>query len=204
MTFCTCAPSVAPSVTERAFTPRSACRTTPVRISSSAIARAVSIGIAKPRPIEPPSFPDVAPMLRIAVLMPITAPVESTSGPPELPGLIAASVWMASITASAPESPASSRTGRSSALTMPCVTVPTRPSGEPMAITRVADGEARRRSDRRHHGVRDVDLDDGQVGLRVAADDACRSAGAVGEDGVQPAAGRRLAAGATTWLLVRT
>ena len=135
MTFCTCAPSVAPSVTERAFTPRSAWRTDPVRISSSAIPRAVSIGIAKPSPIEPPSLPDVAPMLRIAVLMPITAPVESTSGPPELPGLIAASVWMASITASAPESPASSRTGRSSALTMPWVTVPTRPSGEPMAIT---------------------------------------------------------------------
>ena len=121
--------------------------------------------------------------------MPITAPVESTSGPPELPGLIAASVWMASITASAPESPASSRTGRSSALTMPWVTVPTRPSGEPMAITRVADGEPRRRPDRRHHGVRDVDLDDGQVRLRVAADDARGSARAVGEDGVQPAAG---------------
>ena len=67
--------------------------------------------------------------------MPTTAPVESTSGPPELPGLIAASVWIASITALASVSPASSRTGRSSALTMPSVTVPTRPSGEPMAIT---------------------------------------------------------------------
>ena len=29
-----------------------------------------------------------------AVLMPTTAPEASTSGPPELPGLIAASVWM--------------------------------------------------------------------------------------------------------------
>ena len=96
---------------------------------------------------------------------------------------------MASITASAPESPASSRTGRSSALTMPCVTVPTRPSGEPMAITASPTARLVRRSDRRHHGVRDVDLDDGQVRLRVAADDACGSARAVGEDGVQPAAG---------------
>ena len=33
--------------------------------------------------------------VRIEELMPITAPVMSTSGPPELPGLIAASVWIA-------------------------------------------------------------------------------------------------------------
>ena len=32
----------------------------------------------------------------IAVLMPMTRPCESTSGPPELPGLIAASVWITS------------------------------------------------------------------------------------------------------------
>jgi hypothetical protein len=30
----------------------------------------------------------------IAVVTPITRPAESSSGPPELPGLIAASVWM--------------------------------------------------------------------------------------------------------------
>ena len=77
-----------------------------MRISSSAIAAGVSMGMAKPSPIEPPSLPGVAPMLRMAVLIPTTAPVESTSGPPELPGLIAASVWMASITASASVSPA--------------------------------------------------------------------------------------------------
>ena len=32
----------------------------------------------------------------MAVLMPTTAPLESTSGPPELPGLMAASVWIRS------------------------------------------------------------------------------------------------------------
>ena len=33
---------------------------------------------------------------RAAELMPMTAPCASTSAPPELPGLIAASVWIAS------------------------------------------------------------------------------------------------------------
>ena len=43
------------------------------------------IGIAKPMPwLE----------LATAVLMPMTAPVGSRSGPPLLPGLIAVSVWM--------------------------------------------------------------------------------------------------------------
>ena len=32
----------------------------------------------------------------IAVLMPITSPARLSSGPPELPGLMAASVWMKS------------------------------------------------------------------------------------------------------------
>ncbi len=31
---------------------------------------------------------------KIAELMPISRPLRSTSAPPELPGLIAASVWM--------------------------------------------------------------------------------------------------------------
>src|SRR6476660_206349 len=132
-TFCTCAPSVAESLTERALMPISACDTAPVRISSSAMLRASSMGMAKPRPIEPPS-PWLWPRLRMAVLMPTTAPVASTSAPPELPGLIAASVWMASMTATVSPVP-SRRTGRCSALTIPVVTVPARPSGEPMAIT---------------------------------------------------------------------
>ena len=46
---------------------------------------AMLIGIEKPMPVESRA---------IAVLMPMTAPVASSSGPPLLPGLIAASVWM--------------------------------------------------------------------------------------------------------------
>ena len=48
---------------------------------------AVSIAVAK-------QIPCASGM--IAVLTPITRPRESTSGPPELPGLSAASVWMTS------------------------------------------------------------------------------------------------------------
>ena len=46
------------------------------------------MGIAKPMPIEPPLWE------KIAVLMPMTSPRRFKSGPPELPGLIEASVWM--------------------------------------------------------------------------------------------------------------
>ena len=56
-----------------------------------------------------------------------------SSGPPELPGLIAASVWIALMNAVSPSPPAV--TGRLSALTMPEVTVPCRPSGDPTAMT---------------------------------------------------------------------
>ena len=88
--------------------------------------------MAKPSPIEPVCKSD--PSEAIAEFTPITAPVESTSGPPELPGLIAASVCNALINElSLLESPAV--TGRFLALIIPVVTVPDNPSGEPMAIT---------------------------------------------------------------------
>ena len=48
-------------------------------------------GMAKPMPILPP-FSEA----RIAELMPISSPCTFTSAPPELPGLIDASVWMKS------------------------------------------------------------------------------------------------------------
>ena len=48
----------------------------------------MSDGIAKPMPIEPPDGD------RIAVFMPITLPSCVNSGPPELPWLIGASIWM--------------------------------------------------------------------------------------------------------------
>ena len=45
--------------------------------------------MAKPSPIEP-TLP--LPRVAIALFTPIAKPLPSTSGPPELPGLIAASV----------------------------------------------------------------------------------------------------------------
>ena len=64
----------------------------------------------------------------ISVLMPTTTPQRSTSGPPELPGLIGASVWIIGSS----EMPGSSRL---SPLTIPRVIVCSRPIGLPMATT---------------------------------------------------------------------
>ena len=72
----------------------------------------------------------------MAELMPMTWPCMLTRAPPELPGLIGASVWIASITVCWlfwPPSPAT--VGRCSELTMPEVTVPDRPYGAPIATT---------------------------------------------------------------------
>ena len=49
------------------------------------IGRAMLIGMAKPIP---------SAVWATAVLIPMTLPSESSKPPPELPGLIAASVWM--------------------------------------------------------------------------------------------------------------
>ena len=49
---------------------------------------AMLLGMAKPIPIFPP------PGARIAVLIPTSSPRRLTRGPPELPGLMEASVWM--------------------------------------------------------------------------------------------------------------
>ncbi len=48
----------------------------------------MAAGMAKPTPVEVPVRD------KIEVLRPIRSPSMSTRGPPELPGLIAASVWM--------------------------------------------------------------------------------------------------------------
>jgi len=71
---------------------------------------------------------DCAPRM-IAVLTPTTSPRPLSSGPPELPGLSAASVWITS----GISRPVPARMLRPSALTMPAVTVCSKPSGLPMA-----------------------------------------------------------------------
>src|SRR5881628_1290666 len=68
----------------------------------------------------------------MAELMPISRPPESSSGPPELPGLIAASVW---IMCSRAPLPSSWGSARSRAETMPVVSDQSRPNGLPMANT---------------------------------------------------------------------
>ena len=84
--------------------------------------RAMSIGIAKPMPCASP-----AP----AVLMPMTLPLGSNSGPPLLPGLMAVSVWMRLLRTS----PVSTGMLRPSAEMIPLVTESVKvPSGLPMAI----------------------------------------------------------------------
>src|ERR1700709_2723023 len=69
--------------------------------------------------------------LMIAVLMPITSADDDTKGPPELPGLSAASVWITSSMVR----PLAERIERPSAETTPDVTVDSKPQGLPIATT---------------------------------------------------------------------
>ena len=80
--------------------------------------------MAKPMPVEPPDG------VTIMRLMPTSWPFMSTRAPPELPGLMAASVWMKYW--SSDWSPGT----WAKAETMPLVTVWPTPKGSPMASTR--------------------------------------------------------------------
>ena len=72
------------------LTPRYDRCSSPFSINWVATAIANWIGIAKPIPSLTPE------LLAIAVLIPTTSPRRFINGPPLLPGLIAASVWMKS------------------------------------------------------------------------------------------------------------
>ncbi len=67
-------------------TPKKPLSTFPLDLSCSTTVFTMLLGIANPIPMYPPE------RLKIAVFMPITSPLRLISGPPELPGLIAASV----------------------------------------------------------------------------------------------------------------
>jgi hypothetical protein len=99
--------------------------TEPRRMSSGTTRLTESIGMAKPIPALVPDGD------RIAVLTPITRPAESSSGPPELPGLMAASVWITLVISR----PALVGRRRLSALMMPVVSVWSSPNGLPIANT---------------------------------------------------------------------
>ncbi len=89
-------------------------RTRPYRLRSIATFIARSMGMANPRPTLPPDSE------RMKELTPTTSPTAFTRGPPELPGLMAASVWIMSTYR--PAWPAEGRTERRTALTTPAVT----------------------------------------------------------------------------------
>jgi hypothetical protein len=78
------------SVTGWMRTPSQPRRVSPNWRSWSTTPEASCEGMEKPMPIEPPDGE------MIAVLMPMTSPTLLNSGQPELPRLIAASVWMKS------------------------------------------------------------------------------------------------------------
>ena len=92
--------------------PRNAWLTSPSSSRSSTTSLAVSAGTAKPIPMLP--WP---PAVAIWELIPITSPSASKSGPPELPGLIGASVWIAFVI----ENPFGESIVRPRAETMPAV-----------------------------------------------------------------------------------
>jgi hypothetical protein len=94
----------------------------PLRISCGTTRFTTSTGIAKPTPDDEPDSD------RSAVFTPMRRPAESSSGPPELPGLIAASVWITSTRSCA----SSVGTRRCMALTMPVDMAWPSPNGLPI------------------------------------------------------------------------
>ena len=142
------------------------------------------IGTAKQSPW-PPAM--------IAVLTPTTRRRSSTSGPPELPGLSAASVWM---TCSISR-PVRERSERPSALTTPAVTVCWNPYGLPIATTSCPGRSVRESPNVGGDEVRRRDTDHRDVGVRILADEIGAELAAVRKRH------RMLAARSTTWLFVR-
>jgi hypothetical protein len=129
-------------------------------LALSTTTRTMAEGMAKPMPTLPPDFE------KIAVLMPVSRPCMSTSAPPELPGLIAASVWMKDCASPTPTCV------RASAEMMPCVTVWPTPNG-------IADRQ-HEIADLQRVGIADLDrgeilgalqLEHGKVRARVAQQD---------------------------------
>ena len=96
--------------------------TLPRSLSCGSTSLAMSMGIAKPMPMEPPVG------LKMAVLIPTASPLMLSRGPPLLPRLIEASVWMKLSYGPSPMK-------RPLALTIPEVTVWFKPNGLPIAMT---------------------------------------------------------------------
>ena len=145
-----------------------------VLIISSATRFTSSIGSANPIPCAP---------ARTATLMPISSPSMLTSGPPELPGLMQASVWIRLRYTWSSESV----TLRFKALTMPTDTVFSYPKALPIVITlspiiRSAELPIANRG----QGTAGVDLDQRDVHHRVLLDHPARVLGAIGQVDLDP------------------
>ena len=135
-----------------------------------------------------------------AVLMPTTSPCDDTSGPPELPGLSAASVWITSSISR----PLRERSERPSAETTPVVTVDSKPSGLPMAITswpRLSRLESP--SGAAGSVTASIDAEQRQIGVGIVADQPRAQVLAVGGGHVDARGSAGGAAAPATWLLVR-
>ena len=112
------------------------------------------------------------------------------SGPPLLPGLMDASVWMKSSYGPWPMT-------RPVALTMPVVTVLLEAERVADRHHRLADLELGRIAQRDHRQPARLDLDQGEIGLGIAPDDLGGHA-----RGRRPILTRMSVAPSTTWLLV--
>ena len=119
---------------------------------------AVRDGIAKQMPCAP---------AMIAVLTPMTSPRVETSGPPELPGLSAASVW----TTPSMSRPLCERMVRPSALTTPEVTVAWKPERIADRDDELARAQRRRVAEGGEARRCVVDLHDGEIGVGIVADE---------------------------------
>ena len=103
--------------------------------------------------------------LKLAVLMPTSSPCRLTSAPPELPGLIEASVWMKFW------KPRPRRPLRPTAETMPEVTVWPMPNGLPTATTKSPTRSASESASGSAVRLRRGDAHQGHVGVGVGADE---------------------------------
>ena len=124
-TDCTCVqPRVTPSASTVELlmvTPSATCCTVPLSMISLATRFTRFDGMAKPMPMDP-AVPEDVVVDAMDELMPITWPAALKVGPPELPGLTAASICTALVTMSLLLS-SDTVTGRLSAETMPTVAV---------------------------------------------------------------------------------
>mmetsp|Transcript_5346 Transcript_5346/g.24692 ORF Transcript_5346/g.24692 Transcript_5346/m.24692 type:complete len:339 (+) Transcript_5346:1598-2614(+) len=122
---CDLTPSCLPTLGSAAVTFRLGSRTLPNSMSCGTTLCTRSTGIANPTPA-------LAPVLvKMAVLTPTSLPLASSSGPPEFPGLIAASVWIPPLI----KLPAWLWIVRPRPDTTPVVRVWSNPNGLPMANT---------------------------------------------------------------------